>query len=100
MDHWTRRKFFATTLAGAHLPALQICLANRYLTPLPSHPDPTAKRPVIISSANGLHALGKGMDILKSAEIPSMPSSLRSPSWKTIPTTIPSVTAACRTKKA
>jgi len=27
--------------------------------------NPTAKRPVIISSANGLHALSKGMDVMK-----------------------------------
>ncbi len=66
MDRWTRRKFFATTLAGGAL-AGTTNLFGRSL-PLGAHPlpDSTAKRPVIISSANGLHALGKGMDILKS----------------------------------
>jgi N4-(beta-N-acetylglucosaminyl)-L-asparaginase len=73
MDQWTRRKFFATTLAGG-----AIVSADRLLgDPLPGeslhdleltpagHAD-AAKRPVIISSANGLNALQKGMDILKS----------------------------------
>lgn len=66
MERWTRRKFFATTLAGSALAGT----ANLFgeALPLAASPAPasTAKRPVIISSANGLHALGKGIDILKS----------------------------------
>src|SRR3974377_840878 len=74
MDRWTRRKFFATTLAGSALAGAERLFANS----LPSNgespeaaelfapPDTGAKRPVIISSANGVNALGKGMDILKS----------------------------------
>src|SRR3974377_12496 len=74
MDRWTRRKFFATTLAGSALAGAERLFADS----LPSNgeslngaklfesPDTGAKRPVILSSANGLNALGKGMDILKS----------------------------------
>ena len=74
MDRWTRRKFFAATLAGSALAGAERLFADA----LPSNgeslngaklvesPDTGAKRPVIISSANGLNALGKGMDILKS----------------------------------
>ncbi len=66
MDRWTRRRFFATTLAGSALAGTTNLFGNSL--PLASGPAPTpaAKRPLIISSANGLHALGKGMDILKS----------------------------------
>jgi len=74
MEGWTRRKFFATTLAGSALRGAERLFANS----LPSNgespvvaelfaaPETGAKRPVIISSANGVNALGKGMDILKS----------------------------------
>jgi N4-(beta-N-acetylglucosaminyl)-L-asparaginase len=73
MDRWTRRKFFATTLAGSALAGAERLFAN----PLPSDgaspeaaklvrlPEAGPKKPVIISSANGVNALGKGMDILK-----------------------------------
>ncbi len=70
MDRWSRRKFFATTLASGALAGTtdlfgkslsEIAEANS--TP-PQSPIP--KRPVIISSANGLHALDKGMEVLKS----------------------------------
>ena len=73
MDRWTRRKFFATTLAGSAFQGAQRLFANS----LPSNGespearelapsgDTAAKRPVIISSANGVKALGTGMDILK-----------------------------------
>ena len=66
MEHWTRRKFFATTLAGGALAGATDLFGKSLSDATPFAPDPTAKRPVIISSANGLHALGKGMDILKS----------------------------------
>jgi N4-(beta-N-acetylglucosaminyl)-L-asparaginase len=74
MDRWTRRKFFAATLAGSALAGT----ARLFGESLPGStaslprgtpcqvPAPAAKRPLIISSANGLHALSKGMDILKS----------------------------------
>jgi N4-(beta-N-acetylglucosaminyl)-L-asparaginase len=72
MDRWTRRKFFATTLAGSALAGT----ANLFGESLPANalpfpeghpsPSPSAKRPVMISSANGVNALGKGMDVLKS----------------------------------
>jgi N4-(beta-N-acetylglucosaminyl)-L-asparaginase len=69
MDRWSRRKFFATTLAGSALAGT----ANLFGNSLPEGPDEhlapsqnsPAKRPVIISSFNGLHALDKGMDVLK-----------------------------------
>jgi N4-(beta-N-acetylglucosaminyl)-L-asparaginase len=73
MDQWTRRKFFARSLAGGALVG-----ANRLLGDTLAHgeteslgsrnaaPVSDATRPVIISSANGVNALQKGMDILKS----------------------------------
>ena len=73
MDQWTRRKFFATTLAGGAIVSADRLLGDSLpgeslhdleITPI-GNAD-AAKRPVIISSANGLNALQKGMDILKS----------------------------------
>jgi N4-(beta-N-acetylglucosaminyl)-L-asparaginase len=72
MDQWTRRKFFATTLAGGVLAG-----ADRLLSQPPgtSYPEKlsaiaagadAAKRPIIISAANGVNSLQKGMDILNS----------------------------------
>ncbi len=65
MDNWTRRKFFQTTLAGG------LAAGARKLFGAPG-PDgngagaaATAVRPVIISSANGLRALYRGMEILR-----------------------------------
>ena len=67
MDLWSRRKFFSTTLAGSVLAGTARLfgksLPSESATP-PLAPD-VAKRPVIISSANGVHALGKGMEVLK-----------------------------------
>lgn len=73
MDRWTRRKFFATTLAGSALAGTASLFGKSLAansTPVPEgHPSPSSapagKRPLMISSANGVHALGKGMDILK-----------------------------------
>ncbi len=72
MDQWTRRKFFVTTLAGGALAGADRLLGESLpsehstnLESVPSRPSDTAKRPVIISSANGLNAHQKGMDILK-----------------------------------
>jgi N4-(beta-N-acetylglucosaminyl)-L-asparaginase len=67
MDLWSRRRFFSATIAGSTLAGTARLFGKSipgevFSTP----PDSAAKRPVIISAANGLHALGKGMDILKS----------------------------------
>jgi N4-(beta-N-acetylglucosaminyl)-L-asparaginase len=72
MDQWTRRKFFVNTLAGSALAGASQLLgepgsvvdaaeleAERALV------ADGVKRPVIISAANGVNALQKGMDILK-----------------------------------
>ena len=70
MESWSRRKFFLTSLAGSALAG-----ANRLFGRTPPNgdselslpplaPPAPGKRPLIISSANGLHALDKGMDIL------------------------------------
>jgi N4-(beta-N-acetylglucosaminyl)-L-asparaginase len=71
MEIWSRRKFFLASLAssiaagagkvfGRTLPADASALpASASLAPA------QGTRPIIISSANGLHALDKGMDILK-----------------------------------
>lgn len=71
MNLWTRRKFFSTTLVGsalagtARLFGKSLPNEERAASWEPSFFAPTAKRPVIISSANGVHALGKGMEVLK-----------------------------------
>jgi N4-(beta-N-acetylglucosaminyl)-L-asparaginase len=71
MDLWSRRRFFFTTLTGSALASASRVfgkslpeLAPR--TTLPAAAESTATRPLIISSANGVNALQKGMDILKS----------------------------------
>ena len=67
MDLWSRRRFFSTTLAGSALAGgARLFGKSLPISALPVPPDTPAKRPVIISSANGLHALAKGMDVLKS----------------------------------
>jgi N4-(beta-N-acetylglucosaminyl)-L-asparaginase len=71
MELWTRRKFFLTSLAGS-----AVAGANKLFGRAPGNgnsasslpnvaPASTGQRPLIICSANGLHALDKGMDILK-----------------------------------
>jgi N4-(beta-N-acetylglucosaminyl)-L-asparaginase len=67
MDLWSRRRFFSTTIAGSALAGT----ARLFGKSVPGEvfsapPDTGTKRPVIISAANGVHALGKGMDVLKS----------------------------------
>src|SRR5467141_237328 len=67
----SRRKFFLTSLAGSAAagltslfgratPAAATTNGARAVTPAAQ-----GKRPLIISSANGVNALGRGMDILK-----------------------------------
>src|SRR6202045_3431906 len=71
MELWSRRKFFLTSLAGSAVASagklfgrsLPIGSDAKALASLA--PAAQGKRPLIISSANGLHALDKGMDILK-----------------------------------
>jgi N4-(beta-N-acetylglucosaminyl)-L-asparaginase len=68
MERWTRRKFFLSSLAGTAAASVGKLLGKTL-------PDEAANslgaaavqgtRPLIISSANGVHALDKGMDILK-----------------------------------
>jgi N4-(beta-N-acetylglucosaminyl)-L-asparaginase len=71
MELWSRRRFFLTSLAGS-----AVASANKLFGATPNNgiaapaltsmaPAAQGKRPLIISSANGVHALDKGMDILK-----------------------------------
>ena len=67
MELWTRRKFFLTSLASSAVASAGKLFgagsaADAAVTPIPAA---LGKRPLIISSTNGLHALDKGMDILK-----------------------------------
>jgi N4-(beta-N-acetylglucosaminyl)-L-asparaginase len=73
MGLWTRRKFFLTSLAGTAA-ASATSLFGKAPQPgnvapetgkMPPYTSPPGKRPVIISSANGLHALSRGMDVLQ-----------------------------------
>src|SRR5579863_795617 len=71
MDMWSRRKFFLASLASSFAAGagklLGRSLPDGEGAPLSAIPAAPAQgtRPIIISSANGLHALDKGMDILK-----------------------------------
>jgi N4-(beta-N-acetylglucosaminyl)-L-asparaginase len=71
MEIWSRRKFFLTSLASSLVAGAGKLLARPVSADgaVGSSPAPLAPaagtRPLIISSANGLHALDKGMDILK-----------------------------------
>jgi N4-(beta-N-acetylglucosaminyl)-L-asparaginase len=66
MSLWSRRRFFLTSLAGTAA-AGSTKLFGATPSPLGiSLPAAQGKRPLIISSANGVNALQKGMDILKS----------------------------------
>ena len=73
MDRWTRRKFFLTSLAGSAFAGAVRLFGEAPDATGGKHPEfrlfesqPTeGTRPLIISSANGLNALEKGMQILK-----------------------------------
>src|SRR5690349_3240781 len=71
MELWSRRKFFLTSLAGSALAGTNKLFGrtpsngNAALSLLNLTPPAAGRRPLIISSANGLHALDKGMDVLK-----------------------------------
>jgi len=72
MSLWSRRKFFLTSLAGAAGATNLFAEAgvngkgSGLRVPGKGIAAATGKRPVMISSANGVHALQKGMDILQS----------------------------------
>src|SRR5580698_2158427 len=67
MGLWSRRKFFLTSLAGGAAAGTANLLGNvSSANAIPAKAAGQGKRPLIISSANGLHALEKGMAILKS----------------------------------
>jgi Asparaginase len=76
MNLWSRRKFFLTSLAGTAAAGSANLLGATGATARPENGSgwgslfgqaaSKAKRPVMISSANGVRALQKGMDILKS----------------------------------
>jgi N4-(beta-N-acetylglucosaminyl)-L-asparaginase len=65
MELWSRRKFFLTSLASSAAAGVGKLLAGAPAARAAVPAAASGKRPVIISSANGLHALGNGMDILK-----------------------------------
>jgi N4-(beta-N-acetylglucosaminyl)-L-asparaginase len=68
MELWTRRKFFLTSLAGSAAASVGKLFGKTLpgeASGLAGAPAAQGTRPLIISSANGLHALDKGMDILK-----------------------------------
>jgi N4-(beta-N-acetylglucosaminyl)-L-asparaginase len=75
MSLWSRRKFFLTSLASGAAAGAANLLGNaapaKASSPSTANSAPLAPaaqgtKPLIISSANGLHALDKGMAILKS----------------------------------
>ena len=78
MELWSRRKFFLTSLAGSAVASAGKLFgrtmagggASDDLKILPPDAGQAAqgKRPLIISSANGVHALDRGMDILKKGD--------------------------------
>ncbi|HEY6126651.1 MAG TPA: N(4)-(beta-N-acetylglucosaminyl)-L-asparaginase [Candidatus Acidoferrum sp.] len=71
MSRWSRRRFFLTSIAGT---AAAASAGNLFAESKSTEPEisqaPGAgtkgTRPIMISSANGVHALQKGMNILKS----------------------------------
>jgi N4-(beta-N-acetylglucosaminyl)-L-asparaginase len=76
MELWTRRKFFLTSVAGSALASAGKLFggssdAGVRTNSLPALAENSAtqaaqgKRPLIISSANGVQALDRGMEILK-----------------------------------
>jgi N4-(beta-N-acetylglucosaminyl)-L-asparaginase len=73
MDLWTRRRFFLTSLAGSAVASAAKLFGasppdsnGAAVSDAPTPPVAAqGKRPLIISSANGVHALDRGMDILK-----------------------------------
>ena len=69
MEMWTRRKFFAGTLAGSALAGagrlLGKALEFQETTRIGVRSATGGTRPLMISAYNGVNALGKGMEILR-----------------------------------
>ena len=65
MSLWSRRKFFLTSLAGTAAAGSTKLFGAAPSSLGVSLPAAQGKRPLIMSSANGVKALQKGMDILK-----------------------------------
>jgi N4-(beta-N-acetylglucosaminyl)-L-asparaginase len=72
MDRWTRRKFFVTSLAGSALAGAGKLFGKPWAENSSEGTfargnavRPSGKLPIMISSANGVNALGKGMEILR-----------------------------------
>src|ERR1700757_4743873 len=71
MSLWSRRKFFLTSLAGSAAAGVANLFERPTLAAAASNggratsPAAQGQRPLIISSANGVNALGRGMDLLK-----------------------------------
>ena len=92
MELWTRRKFFLTSLAGSAVASTGKLFGRATPAELagivPANESGAqatqGKRPLIISSANGVHALDRGMDILKKGGDTLEAAWPRCPWWKTI----------------
>jgi N4-(beta-N-acetylglucosaminyl)-L-asparaginase len=71
MKLWSRRRFFLTSLAGSAAAGasnlfVKSAAAHGETSAVLSNPFPAqGQRPIMISSANGVHALDKGMEVLK-----------------------------------
>jgi N4-(beta-N-acetylglucosaminyl)-L-asparaginase len=67
MSLWSRRKFFVTSLAGTAVAGTRNLFAGTAHDRESSNAEQSVpgKRPIMISSANGVNALEKGMNILK-----------------------------------
>ena len=65
MDKWTRRKFFQATLAGGLAVGARRLFGAAGSSKSGTQTAVKAVRPVILSSENGLHALDRGMEILR-----------------------------------
>jgi N4-(beta-N-acetylglucosaminyl)-L-asparaginase len=70
MELWSRRKFFLTSLAGSAAAGVSNLFGRTPAAAAGGNgalaaPAALGKRPMIISSANGVNALGRGMEILK-----------------------------------
>src|SRR6267154_862525 len=70
MELWSRRKFFLTSLAGSAAASVNNLFGRTTGAAGAGHGISAAtpaqgKRPLIISSANGVNALGRGMEILR-----------------------------------
>jgi N4-(beta-N-acetylglucosaminyl)-L-asparaginase len=70
MELWSRRKFFLTSLAGSAAAGVSNLFGRTPAAAAGGNgalaaPAALGKRPMIISSANGVNAFGRGMEILK-----------------------------------